>query len=105
MPEPLLYLQAMGASAIVSAMFVLAMAGVRRPAGSIRVNSAFVLGMALGLAAGWHVLSVRWAWPPAHALDRFLTIVVPTVLGIELIAGFPYVPRRLAWFLRLVLAA
>ncbi len=104
MPEPLLYLKAMGAAALVSALFVLALAGVRRPASAAWLNSACVLGMGLGLAVGCCVLPLRWAWPPANGLDRFLTIAVPAALGIELIAGFQCVPRWAAWFLRMSLA-
>jgi len=104
MPEPSLYLQAMGAAAIVSALCVLVLAGVRRPASAARLNSACVLGLGLGLAAGYHALTWRWAWPPVHGLDRFLTIVIPAVLGIELIAGFQCVPRWVAWCLRMGLA-
>ena len=103
MPEPLLYLKAMGAAAIVSAVFVLAMV-VRRPASSARLNSACVLGIGLGLVVGYGVLPLRLAWPPVSGLDRLLTIVVPAALGIELIAGFQRVPQRVSWFLRLSLA-
>ena len=105
MPEPLLYLQAMGAAAVVSALCVLALAGVRRPASITRLNAACVLAMGLGLAAGCQMLSLSRGWPPVHGLDRFLTIVVPSVLGIELISGFPRVPPWMAWFLRMSLAA
>lgn len=105
MPEPWLYLQAMGAAAVVGALCVLAMAGVRRPASSARLNLACVLAMGLGLAAGCYVMNLKLAWPAVNALDRFFTIVVPAILGIELIAGFHRVPRRVAWFLRMTLAA
>ena len=105
MPDPLLYLKAMGAAAIVSAMFLLAMVGVQRPTSAAWLNSACVMGIGLGLAVGCYVLSLRLAWPPVSGLDRFLTIVVPAALGIELIAGFPCVPCWVAWFLRMSLAA
>ena len=105
MPEPLLYLKAMGAAAIVSAMFVLAMAGVRRPASTARINSACVLGIGLGLAVGYCVLPLQLRWPPVNGLDRFLTIVVPAALTVELIAGFQCVPCWVAWLLRMSLAA
>ena len=110
MPDPLLFLKAMGAAAIVSAVFVLAMGRLRRRVSATCLNSAWlnstcVLGTGLGLAVGCFVLSLRWAWPPVNGLDRFLTIVVPAVLGIELLAGFQSVPRRAAWFLRMSLAA
>lgn len=105
MPEPLLYWKAIGATAIVSAACVLAMAGVRRPATATRLNSACVLGMALGLALGYCVLSLRLTWPPLNGLDRLLAIVVPVALAIELIAGFDQVPRWSVWLLRVSLAA
>jgi hypothetical protein len=104
MPEPLLYLKAMGAAAVASAMFVLAIVGMRRT-GTTWLNSACVLGMGLGLAVGYYVLSLQLAWPPVNCLDRLLTIVVPAALGIELISGFQCAPRWVAWFLRMSLAA
>ena len=104
MLEPLLYLQAMAAAAIVSTAFVLAMVALRHPANTTWLNMASVLGVGLGLATGYYMLSWRLAWPPINGLDRFLTIVVPATLGIELIAGFVSVPRWGAWFLRLSLA-
>ena len=76
-----------------------------RHANTTWLNFACVIGMGLGLAAGYEVVSLRLAWPPVNGLDRFLTITVPLVLGIELIAGFENVPRRVAWLLRMSLAA
>ena len=105
MPDPLLYLKAMGVAAIISAMCVLVMVGPRRTTSSAWLNAACVLAIGLGLAFGYDALALRWVWPPAKGLDRFLTIVVPTVLGIELMAGFPRVPRWIAWSLRATLAA
>ncbi|MEO8496275.1 MAG: hypothetical protein ABI614_14490 [Planctomycetota bacterium] len=105
MPDPSLYVKAMGAAAIVSAAFVLAMAGLRRPAGRTGLNAACVVGMGLGLATGYFVLSLRLSWPPVNGLDRLLTIVVPATLGVELIAGFQRVPRWVKWLLRVSLAA
>ena len=102
--EPLLYLKAMVAAAMVSTTFVLAMAALRRPASTTWLNLASVLGVCFGLAIGYYMLSWRLVWPPINGLDRFLTIVVPATLGIELIAGFVSVPRWVAWFLRLSFA-
>jgi hypothetical protein len=105
MPEPLLYLKAMGAAAIVSAIFVLTMLPVRRTASTTWLNSVCILAIGLGLVVGYYVLSLQLAWPPASGLDRFLTIVVPAALGIELLAGFQRTPRPVAWLLRMSLAA
>ena len=120
MPDPLLYLQAMGSAAICSAIVVLAVVRLRQSASSELqtselpacglptsgwLNSACVLAIGLGLALGYDVLSLRLAWPPVNGLDRFLTIIIPAALGIELIAGIQSVPRPVAWLLRLSLVA
>jgi hypothetical protein len=105
MPDPLLYLRAMGAAGIVSVTFVLAMVRARPCAGRTWLNSVCVIGFGLGLAAGCCVSSLRLRWPPANGLDRLLMIVVPAVLGIEFIAGMQRVPRWVAWLLRMTLAA
>jgi hypothetical protein len=105
MPEPLLYLKAIATPAIASAVFVATVMAVRPPASTTRLNSVCVLGIGLGLALGYDVLSLRSSWPPLNGLDRLLTIVVPATLGIELIAGFQRVPSWIKWFLRISLAA
>jgi len=105
MPDPLLYLESMGAAAIASALCVLAMAAWRRPAGTTRFNAACVLAMCLGIVAGNSVLSLGMTWPPANGLDRLMTVVIPAALAIELIAGIQRLPSAVAWFLRLGLAA
>ena len=104
MPEPLLYLKAMGAAAIVSAIIVLAMVLARRHASTTWLNFSCILGIGLGIVVGYGVVSLRLVWPPVNGLDRFLTITVPLALSIELIAGFPNVPRWVAWLLRMSLA-
>jgi hypothetical protein len=104
MPDPLLYLQATAAAAIVSAVFVLALAGWRRPVGFFWLNTVCLLGISLGLALGCHLLRLHPAWPPRNGLDRLLTVVLPAVVGLELLAGSPRVSVRVAWLLRVALA-
>lgn len=105
MPEPLLYLKAMGAAAIASMMIVLAMVMARRNASTNWLHLSCVLGIGLGLVVGYGVVSLNLVWPPMKGLDRFLTIIVPLTLSVELIAGFQFVPRWGAWLLRMSLAA
>lgn len=105
MPDPLLYLKAMGAAAGVSTICALALLVRRRAVGTPWRNSACVFAVAAGLVAGNYVLSLQWKWPPANGLDRLLTLVVPLTLGIELLAGWSYVPRTTCWLLRLILIA
>ena len=104
MPDPLLYLAAMGAAASVGAAVVVALGWLRRPAGADQIQAAAVVALAGGLAAGYYVLHFRVAWPPVNGLDRLLTIVLPLVLALELVASIPRVPRWLAWVLRMALA-
>jgi hypothetical protein len=44
-------------------------------------------------------------WPPTDGLDRFLLILLPATVVVELAAGFSRVPRSVAWVLRVGLAA
>ncbi|MEI8020459.1 MAG: hypothetical protein WCH39_19810 [Schlesneria sp.] len=104
MPDPKLYLLAMAASAIASLLFVLVATAVARPASSKRLNIASILGISFGLAVGYNVLALRLAWPPVKGLDRFLLVIAPATIGIELIAGFSCIPRFVAWLLRICLA-
>ena len=100
-----MYLEAMASAAIVSAACVLAITALRRPVSTTWLNLASLPGIGLGLVTGYHMLAWRWTLPPVNGLDRFLIIVVPATLVIELIAGFPAVPRWLAWLLRMSLAS
>ena len=105
MPDPKLYLLAMASSVIASLLLVLVTLAVARPASATRLNIASILGIGFGLVVGYNVLSLRLAWPPANGLARLLLIIVPSAIGVELIAGFPYIPRSVAWLMRICLAA
>jgi len=105
MPDPLLYFKSMCVAATVSAIVVLAVVGSTRPVSKARLNFACVVGIGFGLLAGENALSMRLVWPPMNGLDRFLTIVIPATLAVELIAGFRSVPDWVARFLRIGLAS
>ena len=68
------------------------------------LNLASVMGIACGLLAGYRMLHLRVSWPPVSALDRLLTLIIPAVIGVELLAGWNRVPRWLPWCLRVGLA-
>lgn len=104
MPDPLLYLKAMGFSALVSGMIVLAIAGLRRPKTSAWDHWACVLAVGIGLTVGYDVLGFEAVWPPANGLSRLLCIIVPTTLLIEMISGTAELPDWISWFLRTGLA-
>ena len=56
MPEPLLYMEAMGVAAIASTVLVLVMISLRRSVNTTWLNAACVVGIGLGLAIGYAVL-------------------------------------------------
>ncbi|MFP6764927.1 MAG: hypothetical protein VB858_14975, partial [Planctomycetaceae bacterium] len=105
MPEPWLYLQAMGAAAIVSLSLVLLTVQMWSRVSAGWLNVVCLLGIGAGLACGDCLLSLRLAWPPVSGRDRLWLVIVPAVFCIEAVAGFPRVPRWNAWTLRLSLIA
>ncbi len=104
MPDPLLYLQAMGVAAIVSASIALAMVTVWRSHGKSWPNSAYVLAIGFGIALGCHWLAFRWQWPPTNGLNRLLICVLPGTGAIEMVAGCSTKLTRFAWLARFCLA-
>lgn len=105
MPDPVLYGEAVLAAAGASAIFVLALGRFRKPASATRMSIAVVAAIALGILAGCAVLQIYPGWPAASALARLVSIVLPAVIGIELVAAFPRVPQRFVWLLRFAIAA
>ncbi len=105
MPDPLLYLQTSLLVASASALVVLALAWRGTPASAMLINGACLAGILCGQAVGCYWLPLLVSWPPASSLDRYLLIVLPAALGIELIAAVPMVPKWGALFMRCLLAA
>jgi len=105
MPDGALFLKAIAAAAGVSALFVLALGWLRRPVSATKLNLGCIVAVSLGLVLGYFVLQIIPRWPPANGLDRCLTMIIPAVVGIELVAGMPGVSRWFVWLLRLGLAA
>src|SRR5258708_24214934 len=95
MPDPILFVKAMAAAAAASAVLALAVGRIRRPAGAGPINIACVLGIALGLIAGYWVLDLLPRESPQNVRDRFLALVLPAALGIALIAGYHRVPAAI----------
>ena len=99
MPDPLLYLQATLATAIVSAVIVLAMAGWWRRGSPVWLNGVSVWAVVIGLTVGYGMLGFRAVWPPVTGLNRLLLIVVPIAVGLELISGWT---ERPVWIFPIV---
>jgi hypothetical protein len=105
----LLY-QAMAMAALL-AMVVLAAAAaiilllVRQTWCPPGIAPASVLALGVGFYLGCGVLGVWPRWPAPEDTHRFLTLVLPAALAVELLAAFSFVPRWLVWLLRLGVAA
>jgi len=105
MPDPLVYLQAFVIVASASALVALALGWRLRLPNPMLVDGIGVTSIAIGQAVGIYWLRLPIGWPPASALDRYLVVVLPAVMAVELIAAFPKFPTRGVLALRLMLAA
>jgi hypothetical protein len=105
MPDPLLFLQSLGAAALVSALCVLAVAAHQRPVTVTRLTLACGFAFSLGVFSGCALLHWRLPWPPVNALDRFVAILLPACLSVEFVLGIRPFGPAVAWALRSALAA
>ena len=87
MPDPISYLKASIAAVVASAMIVLAFRLVMRKSVHSIAAVICVLAVAGGVVAGYRVLQFSWTWPAANALNRFLMIVLPATVIVELLAA------------------
>jgi hypothetical protein len=104
MPDPLFYLKAMGVAAIASAVGGLGIAAAGRKGQVAWLNAACVLSLASGLVVGCGLMALQLSWPPRNGLERFLLLITPAILAIELMVALPAVPRWTAWSLRVAFA-
>ncbi len=99
---PVFPLEALGIAAVLAAVVLLLWGWFWRGSG---VAAGWTLGVGLGFYVGCWLLQRRPHWPPREDQDRFLILLMPAVFGVELLAAFPSVSRRLVWPLRLAIAA
>jgi hypothetical protein len=105
MPDPTLILEALAAAAVVAAVVLLVAGLPWRAPHPARAAVGGALGVGAAFFLGCRLLGARPHWPPPEAVDRLLVLLLPTVVGVEVVAAFPQVPRLLAWLLRLAIAA
>lgn len=87
MPDPLQYTWALLTAFAVS---FLAVAGARsfpRWRACLTANVIDMIAVVGGLISGYRVLQFEWVWPPTNAINRFLTIILPAAVIVELISG------------------
>jgi hypothetical protein len=107
--DPVLILQQLLRAAGVAAggaLVVLLVCGLpwRKPSAG-RAAVGWALGVALGFYAGCHALGVRPRWPPREDQDRFLTLLFPAAVAVEMLAAWPRVHRWIGWSMRFAVAA
>lgn len=105
MPDPIVFLKALTAAMLTSAFFVFAGGRMFRQTGPIGDAAWRALAPAPGLMAGYAMLDTSWRWPPASALDRFFTIILPLALVLELVSALVARRPRVHWLLRWALCA
>jgi hypothetical protein len=104
MPHPILYLWATGVALVAAVLGTFAIHHIFSRMHSRNDRISAVIGLAFGVALGLFALQLSVAWPPANALDRFVTIVLPAAFVVEIVAASGQVSFR-AWqaLLRLAL--
>jgi hypothetical protein len=102
---PVFPLEALGAAAALAAVVLILFGWPWRGRGVARITVGWTLGVGLGFYAGCWLLQRRPHWPPSEDQDRFLILLMPAVFGVELLAVFPRISRRLIWLLRLAMVA
>jgi hypothetical protein len=105
MPDSTLMGVALAVSAVVAALTLLLAAWPWRRPHPARRRAGWALGLGAGMYAGCAVLGQWPRWPAPEDRDRFLVILLPATVAVEVVAALAPLPRWAAWLLRLCLAA
>jgi len=104
MPDFLQMGNAVLLAANVAAWLLLLVAWPGRTPRPWRLRLGWVLGLGAGFYAGCAVFKQWPRWPAPEDRDRFLVILLPLTLAVEIVAALVPRPRWLAWLLRLGVA-
>lgn len=80
----MLMVGAMVGAAVVAAAVVWLIALPRAPHRPIKLAASPILGLAVGSCLGLVILGIRPRWPPTEDQDRFLLLVLPSLLAVDL---------------------
>jgi hypothetical protein len=104
MPDPIEILWAMAAAAGLAAGLMLVLSWPWETPPPTRMRIGWVLGVGAGFYLGAVVLGSGPRLGLAENRDRFLLLVLPSAILVELIAAFSSVPRWMAWLARAIVA-
>jgi len=104
MPDPIRIFEAQAVTALLAAAIVLLGAWVKRWNRAVPASIPTLAGIAVGLLAGCWLLGLVPHWPPREDQDRFLLIVLPAVIAVEMLAALASGWVKGVWLLRQVVA-
>ncbi len=104
MPDFTLWGNAVLVSAVAAALLLLLAAWPWRTPSPWRLRLGWVLSLGAGFYAGCAILKQWPRWPAPEDRDRFLIILMPLTLAVEIVAALVNRPRWLPWLLRLSVA-
>ena len=104
MLDPILALKA-GLAALAGAAILLLLGGLpwRKPRSRL-TSAVAALGVGLGIVLGGKDYGLSPHWPPREDLDRFVFLLLPATIAVELFAAIPRLPGWIGWLARLAVA-
>lgn len=103
MADYVLFGKAILTAAVTAGLTLLLISWPVRTPPAWRVRTGFVLGIGAGIYAGCAVVDQLPCWPALEDRDRFLTVLLPLALTVEVAAVF-LSSRVVVWLLRICLA-
>jgi hypothetical protein len=100
-----LILKASAAAFILAAIAMLVGGWPWRRPRPIWIAAGGAIGLGVGLLAGAWLLGVPLRFPPREDLDRLLLVLLPAVVGVEVVSAVVRLRPVIAWSLRLMIAA
>jgi hypothetical protein len=97
--------EAAGVAAVIASVMLFISGKSWRSPGPRWLSVASTLAVGVAFYLGFWALELKARWPPVEIQDRFLYILLPAVVVVELIAALPRVPLWAGWVLRLLVAA
>jgi hypothetical protein len=105
MPDLMRMIEAMVGAAAAAAAVVWLIALPRVPHSPAQIAGSRILGSGVGFCLGLAVLGFHPHWPPIEDQDRFLLLVLPSLLAVDLFGLIPGLRRGWVLLARVTVAA